>query len=124
MCHYVSSKRMSLIERYALTGVYLHSYILTLVHSHALTFTHMHCPSPICSHLYLFSLALSFTYMHSSLPLLTYHLLHVLTFTHTDFFTALFSGVFTAELPECMQELMTERTKDYYQHFLPIKEDK
>lgn len=33
-------------------------------------------------------------------------------------------GVFTAELPECMQELMTERTKDYYQHFLPIKEDK
>lgn len=39
-------------------------------------------------------------------------------------FVILLSGVFTAELPECMQELMTERTKDYYQHFLPIKEDK
>lgn len=34
------------------------------------------------------------------------------------------TGVFSAELPECMQELMTEKTKDYYQHFIPITEDK
>lgn len=33
-------------------------------------------------------------------------------------------GVFSAELPECMQEIMTEKTKDYYQHFLPISEEK
>ena len=37
---------------------------------------------------------------------------------------AFFSGVFSAELPECMQEIMTEKTKDYYQHFLPISEEK
>ena len=37
---------------------------------------------------------------------------------------AFLSGVFSAELPECMQEIMTEKTKDYYQHFLPISEEK
>jgi len=41
-----------------------------------------------------------------------------------SFFGASFSGVFSAELPECMQELMTEKTKDYYQHFIPITEEK
>ena len=39
-------------------------------------------------------------------------------------FGAFLSGVFSAELPECMQEIMTEKTKDYYQHFLPISEEK
>ena len=39
-------------------------------------------------------------------------------------FAISFSGGFSAELPECMQELMTEKTKDYYQHFIPILEEK
>lgn len=30
-------------------------------------------------------------------------------------------GVCTGEVPECMQELMLEYTRNYYQHFLPAK---
>ncbi|KXJ21672.1 dynactin subunit 5 [Exaiptasia diaphana] len=31
-------------------------------------------------------------------------------------------GKFTAELPECMQEIMTDYTKNYYQHFVSKEE--
>ena len=30
-------------------------------------------------------------------------------------------GILTSTLPECMQDIMTDITKNYYQHFVPLK---
>ena len=32
-------------------------------------------------------------------------------------------GIFTGNLPECMQDIMTDVTKSYYQHFVPLKKN-